>query len=73
LKNAFANFVDPITPDELAGLAMEVEVDSRLVSHFNGEWQAAAARSGISMVWGNQLVAAGASGQRHWRAVCRAG
>lgn len=40
LKNAFANFVDPITPDELAGLAMEVEVDSRLVSHFNGEWQA---------------------------------
>ena len=40
LKNAFANFVDPITPDELAGLAMEVEVDSRLVSHINGEWQA---------------------------------
>ena len=40
LKNAFPNFVDPITPDELAGLAMEPEVDSRLVSHFNGEWQA---------------------------------
>ncbi|WP_367300008.1 JmjC domain-containing protein [Hafnia alvei] len=40
LKNAFPNFVDPITPDELAGLAMEPEVDSRLVSHKNGEWQA---------------------------------
>jgi hypothetical protein len=40
LKNAFPNFVDPITPDELAGLAMEPEVDSRLVSHFNGKWQA---------------------------------
>ncbi|TBL52064.1 cupin domain-containing protein [Obesumbacterium proteus] len=40
LKNAFPNFVDPITPDELAGLAMEAEVDSRLVSHKNGEWQA---------------------------------
>lgn len=39
LKNAFPNFVDPITPDELAGLAMEPEVDSRLVSHKNGEWQ----------------------------------
>ena len=26
LKNAFPNFVDPITPDELAGLAMEPEV-----------------------------------------------
>lgn len=33
LKNAFPNFVDPITPDELAGLAMESEVDSRLVSN----------------------------------------
>ncbi|AJJ34918.1 cupin superfamily protein [Yersinia rochesterensis] len=40
LKNAFPNFVDPITPDELAGLAMEAEVDSRLVSHTNGQWQA---------------------------------
>ena len=40
LKNAFPNFVDPITPDELAGLAMEPEVDSRLLSHANGKWQA---------------------------------
>jgi 50S ribosomal protein L16 3-hydroxylase len=40
LKKAFANFVDPITPDELAGLAMEPEVDSRLVSLKNGQWQA---------------------------------
>lgn len=40
LKNAFPNFIDPITPDELAGLAMEAEVDSRLVSHTNGQWQA---------------------------------
>jgi len=40
LKNAFPNFVDPITPDELAGLAMEPEVDSRLVSHKDGQWSA---------------------------------
>ncbi|MGM3176284.1 cupin domain-containing protein [Dickeya lacustris] len=40
LKNALANFVDPITPDELAGLAMEAEVDSRLVSYHKGQWQA---------------------------------
>ena len=40
IKKAFTNFVDPITPDELAGLAMEPEVDSRLVSHANGLWQA---------------------------------
>ena len=37
LKNAFPNFVDPITPDELAGLAMEQEVDSRLVSNAEGK------------------------------------
>lgn len=40
IKKAFSNFVDPISPDELAGLAMEPEVDSRLVSQKNGEWQA---------------------------------
>ncbi len=39
LKRGFKNFVDPISPDELAGLAMENEVDSRLVSHHNGKWQ----------------------------------
>ncbi len=39
LKRGFSNFVDPISPDELAGLAMENEVDSRLVSHLDGKWQ----------------------------------
>lgn len=39
LKRGFKNFIDPISPDELAGLAMESEVDSRLVSHQNGKWQ----------------------------------
>ncbi|BBU84658.1 hypothetical protein EIMP300_60580 [Escherichia coli] len=40
LKRGFNNFIDPISPDELAGLAMESEVDSRLVSHHAG-WQMA--------------------------------
>lgn len=39
LKRGFKNFVDPLSPDELAGLAMENEVDSRLVSHQDGRWQ----------------------------------
>ncbi|SFM92347.1 50S ribosomal protein L16 3-hydroxylase [Izhakiella capsodis] len=39
LKQGFKNFVDPISPDELAGLAMENEVDSRLISHQEGKWQ----------------------------------
>jgi len=39
LKRGFKNFVDPLSPDELAGLAMENEVDSRLVSHQDGNWQ----------------------------------
>ncbi|MFB5746382.1 JmjC domain-containing protein [Cedecea sp. S5-13] len=40
IKNALPGFVDPITPDELAGLAMENEVDSRLVSFKEGKWHA---------------------------------
>lgn len=41
LKRGFKSFIDPISPDELAGLAMENEVDSRLVSHQDGRWQVA--------------------------------
>ncbi|RLM07314.1 50S ribosomal protein L16 arginine hydroxylase [Gibbsiella quercinecans] len=41
IKQGFKNFIDPITPDELAGLAMENEVDSRLVSHQDSRWQVA--------------------------------
>ncbi|MEX9756692.1 cupin domain-containing protein [Providencia vermicola] len=41
IKNGFTRFIDPISPDELAGLAMEDEVDSRLVSHNEGIWQVA--------------------------------
>lgn len=51
LKNAFPDFVDPITPDELAGLAMEPEVDSRLVSLKNGKWQASNGLLNISTGW----------------------
>ncbi|MDF7666306.1 cupin domain-containing protein [Orbaceae bacterium ESL0727] len=40
LRKAFPHFVDPITPDELAGLAMEEELDSRIVSNKNGVWDA---------------------------------
>ncbi|MDF7679207.1 cupin domain-containing protein [Enterobacteriaceae bacterium ESL0689] len=40
LKNALTDFIDPITPDELAGLALESEIDSRLVSKVNDSWQA---------------------------------
>ncbi|QYM95796.1 cupin domain-containing protein [Dickeya ananatis] len=38
IKAGFPHFLDPISPDELAGLAMENEVDSRLVSHRDGRW-----------------------------------
>ncbi|ARU93671.1 ribosomal protein uL16 3-hydroxylase [Tatumella citrea] len=39
IKQGFNDFIDPITPDELAGLAMENETDSRLVSQDNDKWQ----------------------------------
>ena len=40
IKQGFKNFVDPILPDELAGLAMEEAVESRLVSKKGDEWHA---------------------------------
>ncbi len=39
IKQGFKDFVDPITPDEVAGLAMEEEIDSRFVSCLNQDWQ----------------------------------
>lgn len=40
LRQAFPHFIDPITPDELAGLAMETEIESRLVTNKGGNWDA---------------------------------
>ena len=38
LKGGFANFKDPITPDELAGLAAEEEIESRIVARQGEQW-----------------------------------
>ncbi|MEH6529967.1 MAG: cupin domain-containing protein [Photobacterium frigidiphilum] len=38
IKGGFKDFVDPISPDELAGLAMEEDVDSRYVARNGEEW-----------------------------------
>lgn len=40
IRQGLANFEDPITPDELAGLAMEEQIESRLVSQKDGQWNA---------------------------------
>lgn len=39
IKNAFTHFCDPISADELAGLALENDIDSRLISHQQDIWQ----------------------------------
>ncbi len=39
IKGGFANFADPLSPDELAGLAGEEEVESRIVAKPQGQWQ----------------------------------
>ncbi|UTW45817.1 cupin domain-containing protein [bacterium SCSIO 12696] len=41
VRNAFPNFESPLTPDELAGLALEDEVESRIVleNGTDGPWQ----------------------------------
>lgn len=38
IRQAFPHFVDPIEPEELAGLAMEDEIDSRIVSRLPAGW-----------------------------------
>ncbi|GAW95126.1 MULTISPECIES: cupin domain-containing protein [Colwellia] len=40
IRQGFKDFVDPITADELAGLAMEEQIESRLVHKKDGQWQA---------------------------------
>ncbi|MCK6262833.1 cupin domain-containing protein [Vibrio sp. ZSDE26] len=40
IKGGFTDFVDPITPEEVAGLTMEEEIDSRFVSNLNDNWTA---------------------------------
>lgn len=39
VRNAFPGFGDMLTPDELAGLACEEDVQSRLVLHNRGKWK----------------------------------
>lgn len=39
LKQAFKKFKDPLSAEELAGLAMEEEINSKIVSFKNGYWQ----------------------------------
>ncbi|USD40215.1 cupin domain-containing protein [Vibrio sp. SCSIO 43135] len=38
IKQGFKNFRDPISAEELAGLTMEEEIDSRFVSNLNDDW-----------------------------------
>jgi len=40
IKGGFQNFIDPISPEEIAGLSMEEEVDSRFVANLNDKWTA---------------------------------
>lgn len=38
IKNGFKHFADPLSADELAGLAQEEEIESRIVSCQNKQW-----------------------------------
>ncbi len=40
IRQGFKNFQDPISADEIAGLACEEEVESRLVYKTGAQWQA---------------------------------
>ena len=38
IKGGFKQFQDPLTADELAGLALDENVESRVVSNINQQW-----------------------------------
>jgi 50S ribosomal protein L16 3-hydroxylase len=38
IRNAFPSFVSPLTPEDLAGLACEPEIESRLITETDGKW-----------------------------------
>lgn len=40
IKQGFKDFADPIEPEELAGLAMEESIESRIVTNHSDDWQA---------------------------------
>lgn len=40
IKQGFKNFSDPISPEELAGLAVEECIESRIITNNNNQWQA---------------------------------
>jgi len=40
IRQGISDFNDPISPDEFAGLAMEEQIESRLVWQEDGKWQA---------------------------------
>lgn len=39
IKQGFANFIDPLDENDLAGLSQESSIDSRIVSQTNDTWQ----------------------------------
>ena len=51
IRQGFVDFEDPICADEMAGLAMEEQVESRLVSKREGKWQASPLASHSRQGW----------------------
>lgn len=51
LKRGFSNFIDPLSPDELAGLAMESEIDSDSLAIRMANGRSAMALSKATIIW----------------------
>lgn len=66
LKGGFANFQDPISPDELAGLAGEEEIESRIVAHHAGQWQLETGPFDDFSTWGEQNWTLLVQAVDHW-------
>lgn len=66
IRGVFANFVDPISPDTLAGLAMEPELDSRIVARQGNTWLVAHGPFESYDHWGEQDWSLLVQAVDHW-------
>ncbi|GAA4502775.1 cupin domain-containing protein [Pseudaeromonas paramecii] len=66
IRGAFTNFIDPISPEELAGLAMEAELDSRIVARLADTWQVAQGPFESFDAWGDKDWSLLVQAVDHW-------
>ena len=66
IKNAFTDFVDPLSANELAGLASESNIESRIISKNKKSWQAESGPFSDYDQYGNDNWSLVVQSVNHW-------